>query len=291
MPNCATASAFSGRGETGNGGHGRFDPDVVRARDAAADAHAFAVPGRAVVSRAARDGVHQVFAGERLHGREAFLGQPAIQHFEQALANERRMHDAAVEENVGGAGQAAGPRRTALCSDAAACWRRNFARWRVMAASERIGQAHFLQADAAGAVRHFSARRRAGRKPSSTCSICSRRSFALMVPPIRLEPLPRIVTGRFVGIRFGVEQLFFGEAAVVPERLQLEAVDLRAVRGQIAGDGVGQREIDVVAAEQDVFADGDAFQLQFAFAFGDGDQGEIGGAAADIDDQHEVAFA
>ena len=57
-----------------------------------------------------------------------------------------------------------------------------------------------------------------------------------------------------------------------------------------AGDSVGEGEIDVIAAEQDVFADGDAFELQFAVLFGDGDEREIGGASADIDDEHEVAF-
>ena len=38
-----------------------------------------------------------------------------------------------------------------------------------------------------------------------------------------------------------------------------------------------------------MLADGHAFERQFARLLGDGDEGEIGGAAADIDDQDEVA--
>ena len=50
-----------------------------------------------------------------------------------------------------------------------------------------------------------------------------------------------------------------------------------------------KREIDVVAAQQNVLANRDAFQLQFAVLLGDGDQGEVGGAAADVDHQNQVA--
>ena len=65
---------FDRRGNAGHGGHGGFDSDVIRARDAAANAHAFAVPRRAVISRSARDRVHQIFAGERLDcGRSLLL--------------------------------------------------------------------------------------------------------------------------------------------------------------------------------------------------------------------------
>ena len=70
----------------------------------------------------------------------------------------------------------------------------------------------------------------------------------------------------FVRLRFRIEQLFLGQAAVVPQRLQLEAVDLRALGRQIARHRMGQRQIDIVAAQQDVFAHRDALQLQFALA-------------------------
>ncbi len=51
----------------------------------------------------------------------------------------------------------------------------------------------------------------------------------------------------------------------------------------------GQRQIDVVAAQQDVLAHRDAFERQLAPRFGHRDQGEIGGAAADIDHQDQIA--
>ena len=51
----------------------------------------------------------------------------------------------------------------------------------------------------------------------------------------------------------------------------------------------GQRQVHVVAAEQDVVADGDAVQLQVALALAHGDQREVAGAAADVDDQDDVA--
>jgi hypothetical protein len=54
-------------------------------------------------------------------------------------------------------------------------------------------------------------------------------------------------------------------------------------------DGTGEREIDIVAAQEDVFADGDAFEGEFAIGFADGDEREIGGAAADVDDEDEGA--
>jgi len=50
----------------GDGGHGGFDADVVGARNAAANADAFAVPGGSVVGCAAGYGVHEIFAGEDL---------------------------------------------------------------------------------------------------------------------------------------------------------------------------------------------------------------------------------
>ena len=97
------------------------------------------------------------------------------------------------------------------------------------------------------------------------------------------------MTGCSLAFESGLEQLLLGDAAVGPERLVLPAVDARALLRQPLRDHAGQREIDIVAAEQDVLAHRDAVQRQFAIRFGDGDQGEVGGAAADIDHQDQVA--
>ena len=50
-----------------------------------------------------------------------------------------------------------------------------------------------------------------------------------------------------------------------------------------------QRQVHVVAAQQDVVANGDAFQRQFAVLFGNHNEAEIRGAAADVAHQNEVA--
>ena len=50
-----------------------------------------------------------------------------------------------------------------------------------------------------------------------------------------------------------------------------------------------QRQVHVVAAQQDVVANGDAFQRQFAVLFGNHNEAEIRGAAADVAHQHQVA--
>ncbi len=66
-------------------------------------------------------------------------------------------------------------------------------------------------------------------------------------------------------------------------------IDPGAFFSEPLGHDAGEREIDIVAAEQDVIAHRDAVEAQFAVRFGDGDQREIGGAAADIDHQNEIA--
>ena len=52
-----------------------------------------------------------------------------------------------------------------------------------------------------------------------------------------------------------------------------------------------EREVHVVAAEQDVLADRDALEREVAVALRDGDQAEVGGAAADVAHEDQVADA
>ena len=49
-----------------------------------------------------------------------------------------------------------------------------------------------------------------------------------------------------------------------------------------------EREVHVVAAEQDVLADGDALEREVAVLLGHRDQAEVGGAAADVADEDEI---
>ena len=50
----------------------------------------------------------------------------------------------------------------------------------------------------------------------------------------------------------------------------------------------GQGEIHVVAAENEMVAHGDAFEPGAAFAFAEGDEGEVRGAAAHVADEYQV---
>ncbi len=52
---------------------------------------------------------------------------------------------------------------------------------------------------------------------------------------------------------------------------------------------MGQRQVHVVAAEENVIADRDARQNKLAGLLGHGDQRQVGGTAADVADQHRVA--
>ena len=85
------------------------------------------------------------------------------------------------------------------------------------------------------------------------------------------------------------QKRLFGDARLVPQPVQLPRVDTMARGFEPALQKTREREIHVVAAEQDVIADGDAFERQLAVAFGDGDQAEVRRAAADVAHEHEVA--
>ena len=60
------------RREAGDRRHGAFHRNVVGSRHAAAYADATAVARQAIVGGTARNGVHQIFARERLHLASAF---------------------------------------------------------------------------------------------------------------------------------------------------------------------------------------------------------------------------
>ena len=59
-----------------------------------------------------------------------------------------------------------------------------------------------------------------------------------------------------------LEQALLSEAALLPERVELHRVELGALGRQLLLDMPGQRQIDVVAAEQNVLAYRGALQLQ-----------------------------
>ena len=89
---------------------------------------------------------------------------------------------------------------------------------------------------------------------------------------------------------FGVRQeRFLREPGLMPQAVQLPRVDLVSGRFETLLQQTGQREIHVVAAEQDVLADSDALERELTLPLRYRDQAEVRGSAADIADQHQIA--
>ena len=92
------------------------------------------------------------------------------------------------------------------------------------------------------------------------------------------------------------ESLLLQLAAAGDQEVPGGAVEPPLVAGQPGLERVRQGEVDVVAAEQDVLADrdpADAARVRASVLALDGEQAEVGGAAADVDDQNvaDRAFA
>ena len=85
------------------------------------------------------------------------------------------------------------------------------------------------------------------------------------------------------------EEPFLGVTATQAEAAKLPCVELRTCLGGALAHTVRQGEVHVVAAEQDVVADRDPIEDELAAFLAHGDQAEVGGAAADVADQHDVA--
>ena len=103
---------------------------------------------------------------------------------------------------------------------------------------------------------------------------------------MRDEPVPSTVISTLfkVGI---VEQLLLGGGALAAQAAALADGKRHA---EFGFDQPGEGEIEIVAAEEEMLADGGAREVdQVAFAR-DADQAEIAGAAADVADQDDLAI-
>src|SRR5207245_9857221 len=80
-----------------------------------------------------------------------------------------------------------------------------------------------------------------------------------------------------------------GQSALMPQSLQLPHVDAITRGFQALLQKARQRQVHVVAAQQDVVTYGYAFQRQFAILFGNHNEAEISCATADVAPQNEVA--
>ena len=83
---------------------------------------------------------------------------------------------------------------------------------------------------------------------------------------------------------------FLRSTALLPERMELDRIELDVLLRELLLGMARHREIHVVAAEQQVFADRHALKLQFSRLLRNGDQAEICRAAADVDNQNQIAW-
>ncbi len=251
---------------------GGVDADVVRARRAAADADAFAATREGVVRSAACDAE----IGRRARQLARGAAQPRTEHVQQSRANARRLGDAAVPQDRGWArrvraqerGEVARDRRIVRVGQVELGERRTCATGRSVGGhageeaveDERLGlRARELVVQRA--ADEPAAARGQGNRPARACA------FGLCV----------------------VEQALLGDATGLGERRELSRLETAAI-AHARFDAPRQREVHVVAAEQQVIADRVALERGLAVALaGDADQREVGRAAAEIADEHLVA--
>ena len=87
------------------------------------------------------------------------------------------------------------------------------------------------------------------------------------------------------------KQADFGDAGGVDEGVELPFVNGFSGVFELSAEGVGEGEIHVVAAKEEVLTDADAFEREISTAGSDGDEAEIRSAAADVADEDDVARA
>ena len=161
-----------------------------------------------------------------------------------------------------------------------------------MTRDRRIGgvrQADFLQADAPPCLRHVLARyrREEAFEQHAIEIVAGQGGLDRSTDQSRAAAENR--DGMLGFVESGWSIAFFRDAALLPQRVELHRVELRVLLGELRLDSAREREIHVVAAEQDVLADGDALKAKFAAFLGDRDQRKVGGAATDIDDEDQIA--
>ena len=141
-----------------------------------------------------------------------------------------------------------------------------------------------------GASARSRRRRTVGKKPStSIASACSRVSSALHRAADQLASRARGSRSAPTSARSSPSSTLLRAAARVDERALLHRIERLARIGELLARDRGEREVHVVAAEQDVIADRDPLEREVAVVARDLDQREVGGAAADVAHEHDVA--
>ena len=102
------------------------------------------------------------------------------------------------------------------------------------------------------------------------------------------EPRPAIVTGQRSS-RGCCSPSSFSLAVRQANRKRAPLLGVEPDAAELLLDVMRQRQVDVVAAEHQVVADGDAPEARAGRRLDDGDQAEVGRAAADVADQDQLA--
>ena len=243
-----------------NGGQVALYTHVVALRRATANAHA--TPQRvhiAQVGGAARHSQIQLRAFEQARGRRTFLRQPAVEHLHDALLNQRCLEHAAVEQQRRGPGKAgalglgqgtglARQKRGQMAGDGGIL---------------RIGQTQLREGAARARLRcvaHGAGREKAFHQRLQ--HLGARDLGANAAANQFAAPAGHHHGQRFRGAV--AEQLLFRGAAGLGQGAGLPSVQRFALGGELARHAVGQRQVHVVAAQQNVLAHRQALQLQVA---------------------------
>ncbi len=188
-----------------------------------------------------------------------------------------------------GAASPLGPRRTAPCSAPRGLLPQKARHVAGHRGIGGVGQAQFLHAHAALPGGHLAAghlRQEAFRQHALDIGAFQR---GLDGPADQSGALAQNRDRLLLGLRPRLQQFLLGNAAVGPQRHVLARIQARALFGEPLRHGAGQGQVDVIAAQQDVIAHRDAVEREFPGLLGHRDQGEVGGAAADIHHQDQVA--
>ena len=162
---------------------------------------------------------------------------------------------------------------------------RNAFRWRVMAASDDVGQPQLAEQAALFLLGRLAA---LGERQEAF----ERQLQRLLAQNFGLERSadqrrPGAEHGDFHRLQVGVvEQLLLGRRALPPQAAALADGKLRA---QFGFHQPGQGEIQVVAAQQQMLAHGGAGEIDQVAVARNADQAEVAGAAAHVADQHHLA--
>ena len=218
--------------------------------------------------------------GQDSNSLPALLTKPLVEDLGQTLAQHISLHDPAVKQQRGRMHKAMRTVRGAVLGQ-------EFCQ---MAGDRRVGgvgQPHLLKTDPP--VRLGSLGNTVpGKEP------IDQTGFDFLVAQVRADTAANHPTaasencdGMTLGV-LGLEQILFCRPAALAQSAKLPGVELGALSGEALLDAVGQAQVHIVAAEEDVVADRDPFEHQLASLFRYRDQAQIGRSSTHIAHQDHI---